>query len=109
MMADERKPGRTSKYQPEFADQALKLCRLGATDKDLADFFGVSEKTINTWKDSHPEFLQSLKEGKAEADAKVEQALFARATGYSHPDVHVSNYQGDVTITDITKHYPPDT
>ncbi len=29
--------------------------------------------------------------------------------GYSHPAVHVSNYQGDITLTPITKHYPPDT
>jgi len=23
--------------------------------------------------------------------------------------VHISNYQGDVTVTEVTKHYPPDT
>jgi hypothetical protein len=29
--------------------------------------------------------------------------------GYSHPEVHVSNYQGEITLTPLTKHYPPDT
>lgn len=31
--------GRPTKYRPEFAEQARKLCLLGATDKELADFF----------------------------------------------------------------------
>ena len=25
------------------------------------------------------------------------------------PETHVSNYQGDVTLTDLHRHYPPDT
>lgn len=99
---------RPSRYKAEFADQAVKLCRLGATDKELAEFFGVTEKTINNWKAAHPPFLQSLKAGKQLADADVADRLFQRAIGYSHPDVHISNYQGVVTITPITKHYPPD-
>ena len=38
--------GRPPKYKPEFAEQAEKLCALGATDADLADFFkGV--RTLN--------------------------------------------------------------
>src|SRR5690606_12689348 len=57
----------------------------------------------------HPEFLESLTRGKAQADARVAEALFHRAIGYSHPDVHVSNFQGQVTLTPLTKHYPPDT
>lgn len=103
-----KRPGRPSSYKPEFSTQATKLCRLGATDKELADFFGVAESTVNRWKDEYPEFRESLKAGKALADAEVADKLFQRATGYSHPDVHVSNYQGEVTITPITKHYPPD-
>lgn len=103
------KGGRPSSYKPEYAEQAQKLCRLGATDKELADFFGVQERTINNWKAEHPVFLQSLKEGKGLADAEVADKLYRRATGYSHPDTHVSNYQGLITLTPLTKHYPPDT
>ncbi|WP_442592481.1 terminase [Parapusillimonas sp. JC17] len=99
---------RPSRYKAEFAEQAEKLCRLGATDKEMADFFGVTEKTINNWKKAHPQFLQALKAGKQLADAEVADKLFQRAIGYSHPDVHVSNYQGEITITPLTKHYPPD-
>jgi hypothetical protein len=68
----------------------------------------VTEKTIRNWK-KRLEFITALKKGKVDADARVAEALYHRALGYSHPDVHISNYQGDITITDITKHYPPDT
>jgi len=103
-----KKTGRPSKYSQELDEQAEKLCRLGATDKDIAQFFGVTETTLNNWKLRHPSFLESLKRGKDEVDSQVEQSLFRRATGYSHDDVHVSSYQGAVTLTPIIKHYPPD-
>lgn len=99
---------RPSKYDPAFSEQAAKLCKLGATDRELADFFKVAESTLNLWKVQHPEFSESLKLGKDEADKRVEHALFHRAMGYSHPEVHVSNYQGVITMTPLTKHYPPD-
>lgn len=100
---------RPSKFDPTKCLQAEKLCKLGATDKELADFFEVSEQTLNSWKSAHPEFLESLKKGKAVADAEVASKLFHRATGYEHGDVHISNYQGEVTITPLVKHYAPDT
>lgn len=101
--------GRPSKLSDEIIEQTFKLCLLGATDEELADFFKVARSTINNWKLKHPEFLDALKRGKEKADAEVADALRNRALGYSHPDVHISNYQGSVTITPITKHYPPDT
>lgn len=75
-------PGRDSKYQAEFADQARKLCLLGATDAELADFFDVSETTINNWKQQHPAFLESIRAGKIKADAEVAESLYKRATGH---------------------------
>jgi len=105
-----RPPGRPSSYRKEYAAQAVKLCRLGATDKELADFFGVSVATLNTWKKEHPEFLESLKEGKDSADAQVADSLFRRATGYSHEDMKFATFEGKITDTKkFTKHHPPDT
>ncbi|KJS85074.1 MAG: terminase [Peptococcaceae bacterium BICA1-8] len=101
--------GRNPSYKKEYNDLAYKFCLLGATDKDLADFFEVSEQTINNWKKEHKEFYLSLKKGKIEADSVIAQKLFHRAKGYEHPDVHISNYQGEITTTAITKHYAPDT
>ena len=106
---ERRSVGRPTLFRDEYVEQAYKLCLLGATDAELADFFEVCERTINTWKEDYPEFLQSLKAGKASADAAVAESLYKRALGYSHPDVHISNFQGVVTVTDIVKHYPPDT
>lgn len=105
----ERKVGRPSSFSPEFSGQAYKLCLLGATDKELADFFGVSEQTINAWKRAHPEFLESLKAGKAEADAKVAEKLFQRALGYEHPEDKIFLYEGKPVIVPTVKHHAPDT
>jgi hypothetical protein len=35
--------GRPTSYKAEYAAQALKLCKLGLTDKELAEYFEVSE------------------------------------------------------------------
>ena len=80
----------------------------GYTDKQLAEMLCVTEQTINNYKIKYPEFFEALKRGKDIADAKVEIALFQRALGYSHPDVHISNNKGEISITPIIKHYPPD-
>lgn len=102
---------RPSKYKPEFAEQALKLCRLGATDKELADFFEVSESTLNLWKQEHVAFSESLKGGKAAADAEVADKLFKRATGYEHAAVKIvaDANTGMEHVVHYTKRYPPDT
>lgn len=101
--------GRPSNYKTEYAEQAYKLCLLGATDKEMADFFGVSEVTFNAWKKNHPEFLKSLKEGKESADANVASRLYQRAMGYSHPEDKIFNDNGEPLIVPTIKHYPPDT
>lgn len=100
---------RPTKYKAEFAEQARKLCLLGATDADLAEFFEVSEQTINTWKKSHKAFLESIKKGKVLADAEVATRLYERALGYSHPEEKVFQNAGEIITHQTTKHYPPDT
>lgn len=102
-------PGQPTKYKEHYPEQARKLCLLGATDQELADFFEVCEATINNWKLDHPEFLESIKRGKVEADSNVADRLYQRAMGFEHDDVHVSNHQGVVTLTPIRKIHAPDT
>jgi len=101
--------GRPSAYKPEYVELAKNYCEQGATDEDLARYFHVTERTINTWKGKYIEFNSALKENKPKADNVVERSLFEKATGYSHPAVHVSNYKGEITVTPFIKHYPPDT
>ena len=86
-----RKEGVNQNTEQKYADQALKLCLLGATDKELAEFFSVSEQTLNKWKKDYPEFLESLKKGKNIADANVASRLYNRAIGYSCKATKICN------------------
>lgn len=101
--------GRPSKYKAEFVAQARKLAALGATDREVAEFFEVDERTLHRWKHQHPAFCQSLKVGKDTADERVEQALYRRAVGFEQDDLHFSAYEGAVTATPFVKRHPPDT
>lgn len=101
--------GQPTSYRDEYTDWALKLTKLGATDKDMAEAFEVTEQTLNNWKQAHPEFFESIKKGKAIADAEVASKLFHRATGYEHPEDDIKSVNGEIVITPTVKHYPPDT
>lgn len=74
--------GRPTDFRPEFCQQVEKLCRLGATDEQVAAFFDKDVSTINRWKLAHPEFCAAIKGGKIEADLAVANSLFKKATGY---------------------------
>lgn len=101
--------GRPTDYREEYAEQAERLCKLGLTDAELAEFYEVDESTVNRWKLAHPEFCESIKKGKLLADANVAEKLYRRATGYSHEDVDIKMYEGQIIETPLVKHYPPDT
>lgn len=100
---------RPTRYKAEYAEQALKLCRLGATDAELADFFGIAESTLNNWKNAHEAFMESIKTGKMLSDAEVADKLYHRATGYEHPEDDIRVVNGEIVITPTIKRYPPDT
>lgn len=108
-MATKAKAGRPSAFKPEYCEQARKLCLLGLIDKELAEYFEVSEQTLNTWKHAHPEFLESLKKGKQFADAEVSASLYQRAVGYEHDDTALHVVDKVVVATPIRKIYPPET
>jgi hypothetical protein len=100
--------GRPSSYQPEYAEKALTLCKGGATVREVAEFFEVTERTIHNWSHEFPEFFRALKTGREAADARVEQSLYRRALGYSFDSVHISAWQGVAIQTPIVTHVPPD-
>lgn len=110
------KRGRPSKYEDEYAEQAYKLCLLGAIDTELADFFGVAESNLNQWKKVYPGFQEALKKGKFQADANVADRTYQRAMGYEHDDIELKvvslpgiNSGSEVQQVGIRKYYPPDT
>ena len=100
--------GRPTKFNEDMIRQAEILAVKGFTDVEIGEVFDVTKQTINNWKKQYPTFFDSLKHGKEIADSVVERCLFERACGYSHPDIHITNYQGEVIKTELIKHYPPD-
>jgi hypothetical protein len=102
--------GRPSGYKPEFATQAEKLCRLGATEREIADFFGVATVTIWRWAHAHDDFCSALRAGKEACDDRVERSLYHRAIGYSHEAVKIFMPAGakEPVYAPYTEHVPPD-
>lgn len=106
---DLKPKGRKSEFKKEYIQLAFNYALLGATDKQLSDFIGVSEKTLNTWKKQNPEFLQSLKNGKQKADAEVAERLYKRAIGYDYKEVTTDKKGRKVLKTrTTTKQVAPD-
>lgn len=104
-MMSEVKQGRPSKYKEEYAEQAYNYCLLGAIDEQLASFFDVSVTTINTWKETYPDFLASIKKGKEQADLEVTQSLKKRASGMKLKKQVVK----EGGIVELEDEIPPDT
>lgn len=60
------------------------MCLLGYTDAQLADYFNVTESTLNSWKKLYPDFLSSIRDGKQHVDANVASALYKKACGFQY-------------------------
>ena len=101
--------GRPSAWRSEYAEQAYRYCLLGATDIQMAEFFGVSNQTFNAWKKKQPELLDALKRGKSVANANVAHGLYRRATGYEFQEEVIKTVSGKIERVATTKHVPPDT
>ncbi len=108
-----RKPGRPKKvdvaWDTTIPSRAYELCLLGLKDAELATAFGVSVYTIDKWKQTHPEFKEAILRGKEQADAKVAEALYHKAVGYSHKTVDIRVIDGEIVKVPYVKSYPPDT
>ena len=98
-----------SSFNESLGERMLKLYRAGKTDAQVAFIIGVSVRTIHNWKGRHPEFFHSLKEAKQVADDLVEASLFSRATGYSHVEEKIFQFEGRIIRAKTRKQYPPDT
>lgn len=108
------KEGRPTNYDPAYVEQAAKLCALGATDDELADFFDVHRSTIYRWKLEYPEFCDSIKSAKEVADERVERSLYQKATGYDFTEeqaikIKLEQYKEEVEVVEVRKHSPADT
>lgn len=91
------------------------MARCGMTDEEMAVEFGVTRATIHNWRKRHTEFDEALKEGKEVADARVEDSLYRRATGYDYEELQIEqsvDSDGQPTpfrkVKRTTKHVMPD-
>ena len=80
-MVNPLRRGRPTAYQPEFAEQAQKLAKMGATLSEIAEFFDVDERTVRRWRQAHDDFDQALKLGTEVANRRIEASLYQQAIG----------------------------
>lgn len=112
---DQKLHGNT-KYMPHYDREVYELCLLGYIDKEMAEYFEVTEQTINNWKQWYPNFFESMRAGKARADARVAEALHRRAVGYMTTEIKTeyiadpNNPTKEIVIkrTETTKEVLPD-
>ncbi len=75
----------------------------GLTDEEVADYFGVTDRTVRNWAKRHPDFLQALIEARGVVDQEVERSLYRRAVGYRVPDKKViKDGDGNIIRTETT-------
>ena len=87
-MKEKKKKGRPSKYNKKVHPiVGAWLARHGYTDKEIAESFDISEKTLNEWKKKDPDFRKSLKKNKEVTDSQVENSLLKRAMGYEYIEI----------------------
>lgn len=102
-----KNPGRPSSYTPDLARQAELICRLGATDAQLAEILDVHPDTLRRWRSRHPAFAAATRAGRAIADLQVTMGLYRAAIGYEHKETRVSVLRGKPFSIEITRHQHP--
>lgn len=102
-------PGRPSGCTPDAVRIAQKAYELGATDLEVAEMLGVTERTLHLWKISKADFAAIAKSGKVEADDRVELSLYRRALGYSYESEKILTVDKQVVRVPVIEHVPPDT
>jgi hypothetical protein len=118
-MSDEQNIGRPTKYDEDYhPKQALKFSLLGLTDVQMAGAFEINPDTLYEWQKKYPDFSESIKKGKLEADANVVSTLYKRALGHTQKHkqafklkkVHeeTGKLYDTVEIVEVEDYFPPD-
>ena len=80
---------------------ARELAALGATNRKLAEIFGISLPTLEKWLRGDSKFTRAIKKGREVSCQKVIDSVFQRACGYNYieevekPEV-VKNKDGEI-------------
>ena len=85
-------PGPKSSCPEDELDVVISLVgEFGARNQDIADYFGVSIKTVEGWIRNKPEFAEAVRRGRVLKGLKVAESLYKRATGFTYFETIVSN------------------
>ena len=105
---------------------ALELAAHGATNRKLAEMFGIGLTTLEKWLRGESKFARAIREGKVMSCKKVIDSVFSRACGYEYTEEVeklevVRNEKGEIitdsngkptvvlrTVSRIHKHQPAD-
>lgn len=111
-----KKAGRPTKYNITMNPRIEMLCKLGATDKNIAEILGVTESTFNLWKKQVEGFSEFLKKSKLITDEDMENTLRKRAIGCTTTETKVikrfskeTNRMEVYEESEIIKEHAPDT
>jgi hypothetical protein len=75
------KLGRPPKVDQVTLEKVEVIASMGLIDEEIAIILDISPRTLNYWKKTNPDFLQSLKRGKLKADFQITQSLYHKAKG----------------------------
>jgi hypothetical protein len=72
--------GRPTKFKEDMIPMVEKLAGFGITEREIADFFDISQETLMTYKKKHDAFLDAIKKGKLKAEISMTRSLFQSGT-----------------------------
>lgn len=92
-----RKDAYSEKIQP-FLNSIMDLCKT-MTDRQIAEYLGVSYSTFNKYKKEKTELSETIKRGRKNLVSELKSTLIKKAIGYKYEEVKIT--------TEETK-YPQD-
>lgn len=81
--------GRPSKYDTEVKPHLKEIeeaVKAGATDKEIAEAFGISESSIYKYKKEKKEFSQAFTRGRKQIVFTIKAALLKKALGFEYEE-----------------------
>ena len=109
-----RETGRPPIYHEGLDENVRRLCLLGLSDQEIAEYLGINDKTMWQWDNDHPSFCNARKEGRVKADARVAAALYDRAIGMTYKEQQIvrlkkNRDEEEAKIMEVDKVIIPDT
>lgn len=96
-------------WRDDIPVRAYRLALLGLTNEELAVAFGISANTFSQWLRSRDDLRKALELGRQEADSRVVQSLYKKATGYTFEEDNITVSHGQVIVTRVQKYAHPET